>query len=172
MTSLVCLSEQRFRDNLTTPQPPEPLFGEDKNGSTSAETLITPIINILIEQTSPSPELVEKVRDLYNKRLCDVRFLIPILTGLEKRKILSALPKLIKLSPPVVKQVFNRLLPKHYLLNERTIYTDDVFTLVIQQLVHINPIPVLFMRTVLQALSFYPKMVRFVMDILQRLIRK
>ncbi|CAF4169119.1 unnamed protein product, partial [Rotaria sp. Silwood2] len=137
-----------------------------------AETLITPIINILIEQTSPSPELVEKVRDLYNKRLCDVRFLIPILTGLEKRKILSALPKLIKLSPPVVKQVFNRLLPKHYLLNERTIYTDDVFTLVIQQLVHINPIPVLFMRTVLQALSFYPKMVRFVMDILQRLIRK
>ena len=44
--------------------------------------------------------------------------------------------------------------------------------MVIQQLVEINPIPVLFMRTVLQALSFYPKMVGFVMSILQRLINK
>ncbi|CAF1305468.1 unnamed protein product [Rotaria sordida] len=45
------------------------------------------------------------------------------------------------------------------MLNERTIYTDDVLALVIQQLVHINPIPVLFMQTDLQALSFYSKMV-------------
>ncbi|CAF1546295.1 unnamed protein product, partial [Rotaria sordida] len=45
------------------------------------------------------------------------------------------------------------------MLNERTVYTDDVLALVIQQLVHINPIPVLFMQTDLQALSFYSKMV-------------
>lgn len=57
-------------------------------------------------------------------------------------------------------------------LNERTIYTHDVLAVVIQQLVDINPIPVLFMRTVLQALTFYPKMVGFVMNILQRLITK
>ena len=31
-----------------------------------------------------SPELVEKVRDLYHKQVSDVRFLIPVLTGLEK----------------------------------------------------------------------------------------
>ena len=30
----------------------------------------------------PSAKLVKKVRELYNKRLPDVRFLIPILTGL------------------------------------------------------------------------------------------
>ncbi|CAF4119508.1 unnamed protein product, partial [Rotaria magnacalcarata] len=120
------------------------------------------------------------------------------------------LPKLIKLSPPVVKEVFNRLLglnssPEtshaspilssellialHQIpseecelkttmnattlcLNERSIYTHDVLAIVIQQLVDISPIPVLFMRTVLQALSFYPKMVGFVMNILQRLITK
>lgn len=56
--------------------------------------------------------------------------------------------------------------------NERAIYTHDVLAVVIQQLVDVNPIPVLFMRTVLQALSFYPKMVGFVMNILQRLITK
>lgn len=165
-----------------------------------------------------------------------------------QREIISALPKLIKLSQPVVKEVFNRLLglngtsfpyllilftisllflaasevahaspilPSELLialhqissdecelkiimngnfpndqsmnsrsffsddflattlcLNERAIYTHDVLAVVIQQLVDVNPIPVLFMRTVLQALSFYPKMVGFVMNILQRLITK
>ncbi|CAF3368490.1 unnamed protein product [Rotaria sp. Silwood1] len=189
-----------------------------ENCPKGAETLITRIIHILTEQTPPSRDLVEKVRDLYHKRVSDVRFLIPVLTGLEKREIISALPKLIKLSPPVVKEVFNRLLglngnlnyifsaspetshaspilPSELLialhqisseecelkttmnattlcLNERSIYTHDVLAVVIQQLVDVNPIPVLFMRTVLQALSFYPKMVGFVMNILQRLITK
>ena len=32
----------------------------------------------------PSPELVDKVRDLYHKRVSDVRFLIPVLNGLSK----------------------------------------------------------------------------------------
>ena len=56
--------------------------------------------------------------------------------------------------------------------NERAIYTHDVLAVVIQQLVDVDPIPVLFMRTVLQTLSFYPKMVGFVMNILKRLITK
>ena len=56
----------------------------------------------------PSPELVERVRDLYHKRVDDVRFLIPVLTGLSKREVISALPQLIKLTPVVVKEVFNR----------------------------------------------------------------
>ena len=33
---------------------------------------------------APSPELVERVRDLYHKRVPDVRFLIPVLIGLSK----------------------------------------------------------------------------------------
>jgi hypothetical protein len=58
----------------------------------------------------PSPELVERVRDLYQKRVSDVRFLIPVLNGLSKKEVVAALPKLIKLNPVVVKEVFNRLL--------------------------------------------------------------
>lgn len=75
-----------------------------------AETLILGIIHILTEKNKPSIDLVNRVRFLYEKKLSDVRFLIPILAGLTKKEIISALPSLIKLSPAVVKEVFNRLL--------------------------------------------------------------
>ncbi|RXN22682.1 symplekin isoform X1 [Labeo rohita] len=73
-----------------------------ENCPKGAETLVT--------RLPPSPELVERVRDLYHKRVPDVRFLIPVINGLEKNEVIQALPKLIKLNPIVVKEVFNRLL--------------------------------------------------------------
>lgn len=44
---------------------------------------ILPMMCLLFTAT-PSPELVERVRDLYHKRVPDVRFLIPVLNGLTK----------------------------------------------------------------------------------------
>ena len=61
----------------------------------------------------PSEELVSKVRELYQTRVSDVRFLIPVINGLTKKEVIAALPKLIKLNPNVVKEVFNRLLGTH-----------------------------------------------------------
>uniref|UniRef100_A0A8C5SVY3 Symplekin scaffold protein n=1 Tax=Laticauda laticaudata TaxID=8630 RepID=A0A8C5SVY3_LATLA len=81
-----------------------------KNCPKGAETLVTRCLHSLTDKVPPSPELVKRVRDLYNKRLPDVRFLIPVLNGLEKKEVIQALPKLIKLNPIVVKEVFNRLL--------------------------------------------------------------
>ncbi|KAH1013541.1 hypothetical protein HUJ04_002523 [Dendroctonus ponderosae] len=78
-----------------------------------SETLVTRVIHILTDKGSPSTELVEKVKELYNTKVFDVRFLIPVLTGLSKQEIISALPKLIKLNPVVVREVFNRLLGLH-----------------------------------------------------------
>ncbi|XP_052742119.1 symplekin isoform X2 [Bicyclus anynana] len=75
-----------------------------------AETLLTKFVHILTEKAPPSPELVSKVRELYATRISDVRFLVPVLNGLSKKEIFAALPKLIKLNPPVVKEVFNKLL--------------------------------------------------------------
>ena len=50
-----------------------------------AETLVLRIIHILTEnKTAPSVELVNRVRFLYEKKLSDVRFLIPVLSGLTK----------------------------------------------------------------------------------------
>ncbi|XP_044527029.1 symplekin-like isoform X2 [Gracilinanus agilis] len=71
---------------------------------------LTPRSHLPMSVVPPSPELVKRVRDLYHKRLPDVRFLIPVLNGLEKKEVIQALPKLIKLNPIVVKEVFNRLL--------------------------------------------------------------
>lgn len=53
----------------------------------------------------PSEALVCRVRELYNRRVSDVRFLIPVLTGLSKKEVIAVLPKLIKLNPHVVKEV-------------------------------------------------------------------
>lgn len=95
-----------------------------------AETLVTRVIHVLTDKEPPTLELVNRVRDLYNTRISDVRFLIPVLNGLTKNEvrfstkrlaiiktftlqIISALPKLIKLNPVVVKEVFNRLLGLH-----------------------------------------------------------
>ncbi|GIY72451.1 symplekin [Caerostris darwini] len=75
-----------------------------------AETLVTRIIHILTDKAPPSVELVARVRDLYRKRVPDVRFLIPIINGLTKQEVESALPELIKLNPTVLKEVFHRLL--------------------------------------------------------------
>lgn len=97
-----------------------------ENCPKGAETLITRIIHLLTDKgkpkfyeikksyffglATPSEDLVSRVRDLYNTRVSDVRFLIPVLTGLRKEEVIAALPKLLKLTPAVVKEVFTRLL--------------------------------------------------------------
>lgn len=181
-----------------------------ENCPKGAETLVTRIIHILTDKTPPSSELVARVRDLYHKRVSDVRFLIPVLNGLSKKEVIAALPKLIKLNPIVVKEVFNRLLGSHVestanftspvspaellvalhnidpskcdvktvikatslCFAEKHIYTQEVLAVVMQQLMEQSPLPTLLMRTVIQSLSLYPRLLGFVMNILQRLITK
>ncbi|KAK8785453.1 hypothetical protein V5799_008180 [Amblyomma americanum] len=181
-----------------------------ENCPKGAETLVTRIIHILTDKTPPSSELVARVRDLYHKRVSDVRFLIPVLNGLSKKEVIAALPKLIKLNPIVVKEVFNRLLGSHVesasnftspvspaellvalhnidpskcdvktvikatslCFAEKHVYTQEVLAVVMQQLMEQSPLPTLLMRTVIQSLSLYPKLMGFVMNILQRLIIK
>jgi len=178
-----------------------------ENCPKGSETLVTRIIHILTERTAPSPELVNKVRDLYAKRVADVRFLIPVLNGLTRQEVTAALPKLIKLNPEVVKKVFNRLLgvgsggqpgalsPADLLIalhnidpskcdwktiikatglcfQEKSLYTMEVLTIVLQQLMEQREIPLLLMRTVIQSVAIYPHLIGFTMNILQRLIVK
>ncbi|XP_064599772.1 symplekin-like [Liolophura sinensis] len=181
-----------------------------ENCPKGAETLVTRVIHILTDKAAPSPELVERVRDLYHKRVPDVRFLIPVLTGLQKKEVTNALPKLIKLNPVVVKEVFNRLLGGHggesgtytsplspaellialhnidpakcdmktiikatnMCFGEKKVYTQETLAVVLQQLMDQTPLPTLLMRTVIQSLSMYPRLIGFVMNILLRLITK
>jgi len=185
----------------------EELLSLVENCPKGSETLVTRIIHILTERAAPSPELVNKVRDLYAKRVADVRFLIPVLNGLTKQEVGAALPKLIKLNPVVVKEVFNRLLgtgssaqsgamtPADLMIalhnidsakcdmktiikatglcfQEKSVFTMEVLTIVLQQLMEQKDIPLLLMRTVIQSVALYPNLIGFTMNILQRLIVK
>lgn len=55
---------------------------------------------------------------------------------------------------------------------ERQTYTAEVLAIVMQRLIEQNPLPTLLMRTVIQSLSLYPKLIGFVMNTLQTLIQK
>ena len=150
---------------------------------------------------------MNRVRNLYAKRSADVRFLIPVLNGLTRQEIYAALPKLIKLNPGVVKEVFNRLLgtgnasitgamsPADLMIalhnidsakcdmktvikatgicfQDKNVFSMEVLTIVLQQLMEQKDIPLLLMRTVIQSVALYPNLIGFTMNILQRLIVK
>jgi len=176
-----------------------------------AEILVTRIVHILTEKQHPPVALVERFRDLYKRRTPpDVRLLIPVLTGLSRQEIMTALPDLIQLSQGVVKEVFSRLLGSSSLsgpftpvelmvalhlidlnkkdnrevmvpavkraidqcFKEKPIFTQEVLSIVLQQLLEEVNIPYFMMRTVIQSMKLHPKMVGFVINVLQKLILK
>ncbi|XP_059481472.1 symplekin [Neocloeon triangulifer] len=55
---------------------------------------------------------------------------------------------------------------------EQQAYTQEVLAVVMQSLMEQSPLPTLFMRTVIQSLALYPRLIGFIMNILQRLIQK
>ncbi|XP_059462379.1 uncharacterized protein LOC132191403 isoform X1 [Corylus avellana] len=55
---------------------------------------------------------------------------------------------------------------------QRQIFTQQVLAKVLNQLVEQIPLPLLFMRTVLQAIGAFPALVGFIMEILSRLVSK
>jgi len=81
-----------------------------KDCPVGAETLVTRMLHILTEKEHATAELTERVRELHRQRVPDIRFLIPVLTGLPKEEVLKALPKLIMYNTGVVQGVISRLL--------------------------------------------------------------
>ena len=55
---------------------------------------------------------------------------------------------------------------------EKTVYTQEVLAVVLQHLMDLQMLPTLLMRTVIQSLAMYPKLIGFIMNIMQRLIHK
>ncbi|KAI3957908.1 hypothetical protein MKW92_021946 [Papaver armeniacum] len=55
---------------------------------------------------------------------------------------------------------------------QRQVFTQQVLSKVLNQLVEQIPLPLLFMRTVLQAIGAFPALVDFIMEILSRLVAK
>ncbi|XP_026428427.1 uncharacterized protein LOC113324320 isoform X2 [Papaver somniferum] len=55
---------------------------------------------------------------------------------------------------------------------QRTVFTQQVLAKALNQLVDQTPLPLLFMRTVIQAIDAFPTLVDFVMEILTKLVNK
>ncbi len=53
---------------------------------------------------------------------------------------------------------------------EKQIFTQEILAIVMQQLIDVTPIPILYMRTVIQSVTMYPKLTSFVIIMMQRLI--
>lgn len=67
---------------------------------------------------------------------------------------------------------FRKILATGLCFAERNIYTAEALAVVLQQLLEQPSLPTLFMRTVIQTLTHYPKLLSFIMNVLQRLITK
>jgi hypothetical protein len=64
---------------------------------TGAESLVLRILDILTDKTVPSTQLIQAVKHAFQDRKLDVRFLIPVLTGMDKRDVHRYLPHILEL---------------------------------------------------------------------------
>ncbi|KAH9555778.1 hypothetical protein CY35_08G133900 [Sphagnum magellanicum] len=173
-----------------------------------SENLLLLVLHSLTEGTEPSAELITTVKKLYETKLQDAGFLIPVLSSLSKDEVLPVFPRLVDLPPDKFQAALARILqgsahtgpaltPAEVLialhgidphrdsvslkkvmdacsacLQQRTVFTQQVLAKVLNQLVEQTPLPLLFMRTVIQAVGAFPTLVSFVMEILSRLVNK
>uniref|UniRef100_A0A0D9V4G9 Symplekin C-terminal domain-containing protein n=1 Tax=Leersia perrieri TaxID=77586 RepID=A0A0D9V4G9_9ORYZ len=151
------------------------------NPPEGSEELVTLILQTLTEDSSPSAELVAAVKHLYETKLKDASILIPLLSSFPKEEVLPIFPRLVDLPPDRFQDALARILqgsahtgpaltPAEVLIAIHDINPEK--DKVALKKVDNIPIPLLFMRTVIQALDAFPALVDFVMEILSRLVNK
>lgn len=170
------------------------------------ENLLTQVLHILSEGTTPPPDLVAVVKRLYETKLKDATILIPVLSSYSKSEVLPIFPNLVALPLDKFQLALARILqgsahtgpaltPAEVLVaihdinpdrdglplkkitdacsacfEQRTVFTQQVLAKALRQMVDQTPLPLLFMRTVIQAIDAFPTLVDFVMEILSKLV--
>ncbi|KAF8024715.1 hypothetical protein BT93_F1786 [Corymbia citriodora subsp. variegata] len=173
-----------------------------------SENLLMLVLQILTEETVPSPDLITTVKHLYETKLKDVSILIPMLPSFSKSEVLPVFPRLVNLAPEKFQKALAHILqgsahtgpaltPAEVLVaihdivpekdgvplkkvmdacsacfEQRTVFTQQVLAKALNQMVDRTPLPLLFMRTVIQAIDAFPALVDFVMEILSKLVGK
>ncbi|XP_038715711.1 uncharacterized protein LOC120009269 isoform X2 [Tripterygium wilfordii] len=173
-----------------------------------SEDLLTLVLQILTQETTPSPDLIATVKRLYETKLKDVSILIPMLSLLPKDEVLPIFPRLVDLpmekfqtalahilqgsahtgpalTPAEVLVAIHDISPEKDGLalkkitdacstcfEQRTVFTQQVLAKALNQMVDQTPLPLLFMRTVIQAIDAFPKLVDFVMEMLSKLVNR
>ncbi|KAL1170668.1 hypothetical protein V6Z11_A05G229400 [Gossypium hirsutum] len=156
-----------------------------------SENLLTLVLQILTQETIPSPDLVATVKYLYETKLKDATILIPILSSLSKNEVLPIFPRRVDLplekfqlalahilqgsahigpalTPAKALVAIHDIIPEKGGLphkkitdacsacfEQRTVFTQQVLAKALNQMVDQIPLPLLFMRTVIQAIDAF-----------------
>ncbi|XP_074263726.1 uncharacterized protein LOC141586415 [Silene latifolia] len=178
------------------------------NPPLGSENLLMLVLQILAEQTTPSPDLISTVKHLYETKLKDATILIPMLSSLSRNEVLPIFARLVDLpldkfqlalarilqgsahtgpalTPAEVLVAIHDIVPEKEgialkkvtdacsaCFEQRTVFTQHVLAKALSQMVDRTPLPLLFMRTVIQAIDAFPTLVDFVMEILSKLISR
>ncbi|XP_020081409.1 symplekin-like isoform X2 [Ananas comosus] len=148
-----------------------------------SESLLMQVLQTLTDGAVPSQDLISSVKKLYYSKMKDVEILLPVLPFLSKdaRSPHNNPP----LTPSEVLIAIHGIDPEKdgiplkkvmdacsACFEQRQVFTHQVLAKVLNQLVEQIPLPLLFMRTVIQAIGAFPSLVDFVMEIMSRLISK
>ncbi|GFY96043.1 hypothetical protein Acr_11g0003490 [Actinidia rufa] len=141
-----------------------------------SENLLTQVLQILSEGSMPSADLIATVKHLYQTKLKDATILIPMLSSLSKNEVLPIFPRLVELPLDKFQTALAHILQItdacSACFEQRTVFTQQVLAKALNQMVDQTPLPLLFMRTVIQAIDAFPSLVDFVMEILSKLVSK
>ncbi|XP_022869399.1 symplekin-like, partial [Olea europaea var. sylvestris] len=148
-----------------------------------SELLLTQVLHLLSEGKTPPPDLVATVKRLYDTKLKDASILIPILSSFSRDE--GSAHSGPALTPAEVLVAIHDIIPERDGLplkkitdacsacfEQRTVFTQQVLAKALNQMVDQTPLPLLFMRTVIQAIDAFPTLVDFVMEILSKLVNK
>lgn len=173
-----------------------------RNSPLGAEKLALRVITTLSAEGS-SPVLVNVIRSLMEERTLDPRFIIPVIGELNKAEIESQVPSIVSLlgqpeNRDVVRTAFasalQKMTPADLLVSLHsekaglkptvdaigicfsmtTVFRSDVLANAMQRIVdQPTPLPVCFVRTVIQAVTTYKSLVPFVANnVIPKLVAK
>ncbi|KZV46384.1 symplekin-like [Dorcoceras hygrometricum] len=142
------------------------------NPPRGSEDLLTQVIHILSEGKTPSPDLVAIVKHLYETTLKDATILIPMLSAFSRDEVLPIFPRLVHLPMDAFQTALAHILQItdacSACFEQRTVFTQQVLSNALNQMVDRTPLPLLFMRTVIQAIDAFPTLVYAVLSILMK----
>jgi symplekin len=91
-----------------------------------SENLLLLVLHSLTEGTEPSAELITTVKKLYETKLQDAGFLIPVLSSLSKDEVLPVFPRLVDLPPDKFQAALARILQVFRTFSSRCNSTHDM----------------------------------------------
>ncbi|KAK1324177.1 hypothetical protein QJS10_CPA02g00198 [Acorus calamus] len=133
-----------------------------------SESLLMLVLQILTEMVPPA-DLVATVKHLYETKIKDAAILIPMLSLLSKDELVGLPLDKFQTALARILQVMDACTA---CFEQRTVFTQHVLEKSLNVLVEKMPLPLLLMRTVIQAIDAFPTLVDFVMGILSRLVSK